>query len=66
MRIASIFASGYSGDGGDCCRYYDYGGDQYDYSFESRNRPGGNEADFNDRDFPVPMFRGNRAGPITS
>ena len=33
MRIASIFASGYSGDGGDCCRYYDYGGDQYDYSF---------------------------------
>ncbi len=68
MRIAEVFTSGHysNGDGCVCEDNFNFGEpESTDYGFESRNRPGGNRADFNDRDFPVPMFRGNRAGPIS-
>ena len=66
MRIAYIFASGHYGDGDGCCRRYNYG-DSSNYEFEDRNRGLGDAraGEFNDRDTPVPMFRGNRAGPLS-
>ncbi len=66
MRIADIFASGHSGDGDCGCRRYHYG-EGYDYEYENRHRDLGarRAGDFNDRDTPVPQFRGNRAGPLS-
>ena len=66
MRIAYIFASGHNGGGDGCCRHYNYG-EGFDYEYENRNRDLGDDraGDFNDRDTPVPMFKGNRAGPLS-
>lgn len=60
MRITEIFALGHYGDSDDCCGgdySYGYG---YDYGYEIRNRPGGDTADFNDRDTPLPRLKGSR------
>lgn len=64
MRIMEVFTSGHDGHGDDCCGgSYNYGYG-YDYSYEDRNRRlGGDKADFNDRDTPLPMFEGSRAFP---
>lgn len=67
MRIAEVFTSGYyGGDGCVCEDNFNYG-NASDYGYENRNRRLGDDraGDFNDRDTPVPMFRGNRAGPIS-
>jgi hypothetical protein len=66
MRIAYIFAGGHCSDVNGTCRRYYYG-EGYDYEYENRNRDLGDRraGDFDDRDTPLPMFRGNRAGPLS-
>jgi hypothetical protein len=66
MRIAYIFTGSHCSNVNGSCRRYYYG-EGYDYEYENRHRDLGDEraGDFNDRDTPVPMFRGNRAGPLS-
>ena len=67
MRIAYIFAGGGHVSDIDGRRRRYYYGEGFDYEYENRNRALGDDeaGDFNDRDTPVPVFRGNRAGPLS-
>ena len=58
MRITEVFTLGHHGHSDD-----DYHGGYHHDDFEGPPFPRGEEADFNDRDTPVPMLKGSRALP---